>query len=69
MSANSTMVDLTGLPEIASGEGRADAPEEGVLLGRQGEEEVGVDELARFAGSAYRLLATIPASVPRIWRS
>lgn len=61
VSANSTMVDLTGLPEIAPGE-------EGVLLGRQGEEEVGVDELARFAGSAYRLLATIPASVPRIWR-
>lgn len=68
VSANSTMVDLSGLPEIASGEGRADAPEEGVLLGRQGEEEIGVEELARFAGSAYRLLATIPASVPRIWR-
>lgn len=67
VSANSTMADLTGLPGIASGEGRTDAPAEGVLLGRQGVEEIGVEELARFAGSVYRLLATIPASVPRIW--
>lgn len=68
VSANATMVDVTGLGDVTPGEGRADAPEEAVLLGRQGEEEIGVEELARFAGSAYRLLATIPASVPRIWR-
>jgi len=38
-----------------------------VLLGRRNDAEIGVEELARAGGGVYRMLARIPARVPRIW--
>jgi alanine racemase len=59
VSANSTLVDASGVPEAVLGE-------EVVLLGRQGNEEITPYELAQATGSVYRILATIPHEVPRI---
>jgi alanine racemase len=60
MSANSTLVDLSGgAADVAIGD-------EAVLLGRQGAAEIEVDEIAQVIGSFYRVLAGIPAAVPRI---
>ena len=60
ISANSTMVDLTGVNGVAIGD-------EAVLLGRQGGERIATEEIAAVIGSFYRVLATIPRSVPRVW--
>ena len=60
MSANSTMVDLTAVGDVP-------VDEEAVLLGRQGEQEIGTAEIAHVIGSYYRVLAYIPASVERRW--
>lgn len=60
VSANSTMVDMTGSPEIAIGD-------EMVLLGKQGSEEITAAEMTQAAGNVYRLLAAVPPRVPRIW--
>jgi alanine racemase len=62
ISANSTMVDLTGVDGVE----RDDAA---VLLGNQGSERIAVEEIARVIGSFYRVLAAIPRSAPRIWRN
>jgi alanine racemase len=59
VSANSTLVDSSAVPEAALGE-------EVVLLGRQGNEEITPYELAQATGSVYRILATIPHETPRI---
>jgi alanine racemase len=59
VSANSTLVDASGVPQAALGE-------EVVLLGRQNDEEITPYELAQAAGSVYRILATIPHEVRRI---
>ena len=62
VSANSTLVDLTGAPEIAMND-------EAVLLGKQGDAEITAAELAHLTGgSVYRLLAAVPHDVPRLWR-
>jgi alanine racemase len=62
ISANSTMVDVTGVDGVE----RDDAA---VLLGHQGSERIAVEEIARVIGSFYRVLAGIPRSAPRIWGS
>ena len=59
-SANTTLVDVTAVPLVTAGD-------EAVLLGPQGDAEIGADELARAGGGVYRMLARIPARVPRIW--
>lgn len=59
VSANSTMVDVTGTGDAA-------IDDEAVLVGRQGDEEIAAADLARATGSLYRLLATIPATVRRV---
>ncbi len=60
LSANTTLVDVTAVDAAGAGD-------EAVLLGRQNAAEIGVEELARAAGGVYRMLAGIPARVPRIW--
>ena len=60
MSANSTLVD--------AGDAGASIGDEAVLLGRQGDERIAVDEIAQVIGSYYRVLAGIPAAVPRLMR-
>ncbi len=61
VSANSTMVDVTGLSDVAIGEPV-------VLLGKQGGEEISAVELARVTGeSVYRLLSAVPRDAPRTW--
>jgi len=60
LSANTTLADVTAAGQVESGD-------EAVLLGSQGGAEIGVDELARAGGGVYRMLARIPARVPRIW--
>ena len=59
VSANSTMVDVSGAPE-------ARLDDEAVLVGTQGQAAIPAAEVGQVAGSLYRLLATIPRSVPRI---
>ena len=60
LSANTTLVDVTAMDAARAGD-------EAVLLGRQSNAEIGVEELARAGGGVYRMLAGIPARVPRIW--
>lgn len=60
LSANTTLVDVTNVPS-------ASADDESVLVGRQSDEEIRVEELARAGSGVYRMLAGIPARVPRIW--
>jgi alanine racemase len=61
ISANSTLVDATGVDGLAVGD-------EAVLIGRQGDERIATDEIARVIGSHYRVLAGIPAAAPRLLR-
>ncbi|GMQ76498.1 MAG: alanine racemase [Gammaproteobacteria bacterium] len=60
LSANTTLVDVTAA-------GSAKAGHQAVLLGRSKHVEIGVEELARAGDGVYRMLARIPARVPRIW--
>ena len=60
LSANTTLVDVTASESAKTGD-------EAVLLGRRNDVEIGVEELARAGGGVYRMLARIPARVPRIW--
>ena len=60
LSANTTLVDATAIESAKAGD-------EAVLLGRRNDAEIGVEELARAGGGVYRMLAGIPARVPRIW--
>jgi alanine racemase len=60
ISANSAMVDLTGV-------GSAERDDHAVLLGSQGGERIAIEEIAGVIGSFYRVLATIPRTVPRVW--
>lgn len=55
------MVDVTDVPNVALGD-------EAVLLGRQGDEEISADELARIADTiSYEILLSISERVPRIY--
>lgn len=59
VSMDLTTVDVSGVPGVAVGD-------EVVLLGRQGEERIGADELARNAGTLpYEVLTNISRRVPR----
>ncbi len=60
LSANTTLVDVTAIDSARAGD-------EAVLLGRQSNVEIDLEELARAGGGVYRMLAGIPARVPRIW--
>lgn len=56
-----TMVDVTEIPEAAVGD-------EVVLLGRQGEEEIDAEELARWADTiSYEVLLSIAPRVARLY--
>ena len=59
-SANTTLVDVTAFDSAKAGD-------EAVLLGRQKNVSISVEELARAGGGVYRMLAGIPARAPRIW--
>jgi alanine racemase len=59
ISANSTMVDVTSAGAVSVGE-------DAVLIGRQGSEEIRATDLLPAVGTLYRLLATVPRSVPRV---
>lgn len=53
------LVDVTGVPGVAIGD-------EVVLLGRQGEEEIPADELARLTGTIpYEITCNVGKRVPR----
>jgi alanine racemase len=59
VSMDQTAIDLTELPDALEGE-------EVVLIGRQGDDEISVDELARWAGTiSYEILTGITERVPR----
>jgi alanine racemase len=60
ISANSTMVDLSGVDGVAIGD-------EAILLGASGAERIATEEIAAVIGSFYRVLAAIPRTVPRVW--
>jgi len=56
-----TMVDVTGIPDASVGD-------EVVLLGRQGEEEIDAEEIARWADTiSYEVLLSIAPRVPRLY--
>jgi alanine racemase len=56
---NILMADVTDIPEVAIGE-------EAVLIGRQGEDEVQVEELASLSDTInYEFLARLSPSIPR----
>jgi alanine racemase len=55
------MVDVTDVPNVITGD-------EAVLIGGQGEEQIGADEVADLAGTAnYEILCAISARVPRLY--
>ena len=55
------MIDVTDVPNVAAGD-------EAVLIGGQGEEQIGADEVADLAGTAsYEILCAISARVPRLY--
>ena len=60
LSANTTLVDVKAMGSVEAGD-------EAVLLGRQNDAIIDVEELARGAGGVCRMLAGVPARVPRIW--
>ncbi len=60
ISANSAMVDLTGVDGV-------ERDDDAVLLGGEGGERIAIEEIAGVIGSFYRVLATIPRNVPRVW--
>jgi alanine racemase len=56
------MVDLTGVPE-------AEAGDEVVIYGRQGNERLALEEMADIAGTIpYELTCLLTGRVPRIYR-
>jgi len=58
------MVDVTDVPAAASGAGA-----EVTLIGRDGAQEIGLDELAAWAGTVnYEILCGISKRVPRLFR-
>lgn len=62
VSMDLVTIDLTELPEVRVGD-------EVVLLGRQGREEVPVEEIAGLTGTiAYEVFCAISSRVPRVWK-
>jgi alanine racemase len=57
-----TMVDVTSLPTVATGD-------EAVLIGRQGDEQISAAEVAAWTGTIpYEVLCAIGPRVPRVYR-
>ena len=55
-----TMIDVTSIPNVRQGD-------EVVLIGRQGNEEITVDEVAAQLGTInYEVVSEILARVPRV---
>ena len=62
VSMDLVTVDVTDIPEATVGD-------EAVLLGRQGEQEIAVEELAAKIGTiSYEVLCGVSARVPRVYR-
>lgn len=62
VSMDLVTVDVTDLPSAALGD-------EVVLLGRQGDDEISAEEIARLTGTIpYEVFCAISSRVPRIWR-
>ncbi len=58
---NMVIVDVTGIPGVEKGD-------EAVLIGRQGEESVGAEQIAGIAGTiSYEIVTRIPEHIPRIY--
>ncbi len=58
---NMAFVDVTDVPRVATGDTVT-------LIGRDGEETIGANELAARAGTiGYELVARLPATVPRVY--
>ncbi|MDI6761857.1 MAG: alanine racemase [Thermodesulfobacteriota bacterium] len=56
------MVDVTGIPGVSKGD-------EAILIGRQGEERITADEIAKKIGSIpYEVLCLIGKRVPRVYK-
>ena len=56
------MVDVTEIPNVSSGD-------EVILVGKQGSEEITVDEIARKIGSiSYEVLCSVGKRVPRVYK-
>jgi alanine racemase len=63
VSMDMTVVDVSGLPG-----GPARAGEVATLMGRDGEGEIGVDEVAGWAGTiSYEVLTGLTSRLPRLW--
>ncbi len=62
MSLDQTMLDLTDVPDAATGD-------EAVLIGRDGNDELKAEELGGMAGTSYgEILSRLPARLPRLYR-
>ena len=60
---DSTMLDVSDVQDAAAGD-------EVVVFGRQGEEQISVDEIATLAGTInYEIVSALPARVPRVYRN
>ncbi|MDD8043572.1 MAG: alanine racemase C-terminal domain-containing protein, partial [Verrucomicrobiota bacterium] len=58
---NMCMVDLTDIPGV-------EPEDEVVLIGRQGDEYLGADQLAAWCGTIpYEILTGIYPGLPRVW--
>jgi alanine racemase len=56
------MVDVTEIPDVSSGD-------EVIMIGKQGNEEITVDEIARKIGSiSYEVLCSVGKRVPRVYK-
>ncbi|HEX5726746.1 MAG TPA: alanine racemase C-terminal domain-containing protein, partial [Longimicrobiaceae bacterium] len=61
ISMDVTVVDLTGLPEVEPGEAAT-------LIGRDGGEEITVDEVAARCGTiSYEILTGLGRRLPRVY--
>jgi alanine racemase len=56
------MVDVTNIPNVSIGD-------EVILMGRQGREQITVEEIAKKIGSiSYEVLCSVGKRVPRIYK-
>jgi len=62
VSMDAVTVDLTGLPEAAAGD-------VATLIGRDGDEEITVDQVAARCGTiSYEILTGLTARLPRVYQ-
>ncbi len=61
ISMDMTVVDITGVPGVSSGD-------VATLLGPEGEESITLDDVAELAGTiSYEVLTGLTRRLPRIW--